>query len=325
MRILAKKVRLPFILSLCLCLMFTLSACGKTTDDTSALAPTENTQSTGNVTEQSETSNTEKIDNPVSENADATEASPVSGETEEYSSVLVIYFSHTGTTKGVSEYLHELVGGDLIEIETVNPYPEGYSDALDPAKQEQRENARPEIANEIEHFDSYESGSVLLVTTNDGDMDNVMTISWQMVMDFSPHIAITTGGWNESFETILKTKECCICVPAFDMVETVVGVGTVHGSDYDKFSAFGLDRAKAKKVKAPVISNCLAAIECKLEDYIERHGILVFKGVQLWENLDKEERRVIHANGDGTFFADGEFVNLRDKMRQWVPEGSERF
>ena len=156
MRILAKKVRLPFILSLCLCLMFTLSACGNTTDDTSALAPTENTQSTGNVTEQSATSNKEKIDEPVSENVEATEASPVSWETEEYNNVLVVYFSHTGTTKGVSEYLHELVGGDLIEIEPVNPYPEGYSDALDPAKQEQRDNARPEIANEIEHFDSYE-------------------------------------------------------------------------------------------------------------------------------------------------------------------------
>jgi flavin reductase (DIM6/NTAB) family NADH-FMN oxidoreductase RutF len=173
-------------------------------------------------------------------------------------------------------------------------------------------------------FTYLESGAVLLVTTNDGTNDNVMTISWQMVMDFTPHIAITTGGWNESFETILKTKECCICVPAFDMVETVVGVGTVHGSDCNKFDAFGLDRAKAKKVKAPVITNCLAAIECKLEDYIEQHGILVFKGVQLWENLDKEERRVIHANGDGTFFADGEFRNLRNEMSQWVPEGSER-
>ena len=77
-------------------------------------------------------------------------------------------------------------------------------------------------------------------------------------------------------------------------------------------------------MKAPIIPDCIAAIECKLEDYIEQHGILVFKGVQLWENPDKEERRLIHANGDGTFFADGEFRNLREEMRQWVPEGSER-
>ena len=173
-------------------------------------------------------------------------------------------------------------------------------------------------------FTYLESGAVLLVTTNDGKKDNVMTISWQMVMDFVPHIAISTGGWNESFETILKTKECCICIPTFDMIEKVVGIGTVHGSECDKFKRFSLRRAKAAKIKAPLITDCIAAIECKLEDYIEPHGILVFRGIQLWENQGKKERRVFHANGDGTFFADGEFRNLREEMQQWVPEGSER-
>ena len=173
-------------------------------------------------------------------------------------------------------------------------------------------------------FTYLESGAVLLVTTNDGKKDNIMTISWQMVMDFVPHIAISTGGWNESFETILKTKECCICIPTFDMIEKVVGIGTVHGSECDKFKRFSLRRAKAAKIKAPLITDCIAAIECKLEDYIEPHGILVFRGIQLWENRGKDERRVFHANGDGTFFADGEFRNLREEMQQWVPEGSER-
>ena len=95
-----------------------------------------------------------------SDTEDQTTPTATEGESltdDEYSKVLVVYFSHTGTTRGVSEYLHEVVGGDLVEIEPVNPYPEGYSDALDPAKQEQRENARPEIANVIEHFDSYET------------------------------------------------------------------------------------------------------------------------------------------------------------------------
>ena len=173
-------------------------------------------------------------------------------------------------------------------------------------------------------FTYLESGAVLLVTTNDGTKDNVMTISWQMVMDFTPHIAISTGEWNESFETILKTKECALCIPSFDMIEKVVGIGVIHGSECDKYDRFGLGKAKAAKVKAPIITDCLAAVECKLEDYIEHHGLLVLKGIQLWENPEKSDRRVIHANGDGTFYADGEFRNLREEMRQWVPEGSER-
>ena len=69
-------------------------------------------------------------------------------------------------------------------------------------------------------FTYLESGAVLLVTTNDGERDNVMTISWQMVMDFTPHIAISTGAWNESFGTLLKRRECCICVPTFNSRKT---------------------------------------------------------------------------------------------------------
>ncbi len=71
--------------------------------------------------------------------------------------VLVVYFSHTGKTKPVAEYIHGLVGGDLVRLEPLTPYPEGYSAALDPAKQEQRENARPKLKNTFGHFDSYQT------------------------------------------------------------------------------------------------------------------------------------------------------------------------
>lgn len=174
-------------------------------------------------------------------------------------------------------------------------------------------------------FTYLESGSVLLVTTHDGKKDNVMTISWQMVMDFTPRIALCTGSWNESFDTILRTKQCCLCVPAVDMIKKVVGIGTIHASECDKFKHFHLKKQKPAKVKAPIITDCLAAIECKLVDYVEQHGILVLKGIQLWENPRKKEKRVIHANGDGTFFADGKFYNLREEMRDRLPEGVERF
>lgn len=44
-----------------------------------------------------------------------------------------------------------------------------------------------------------EPGPVVLVTTFDGQRNNVMTISWTMAIDFAQHIAITTGPWNHSF------------------------------------------------------------------------------------------------------------------------------
>jgi flavin reductase (DIM6/NTAB) family NADH-FMN oxidoreductase RutF len=38
-------------------------------------------------------------------------------------------------------------------------------------------------------FTLMESGPVVLVTTHDGHSDNIMTISWTMVLDFTPRLA----------------------------------------------------------------------------------------------------------------------------------------
>ena len=46
-------------------------------------------------------------------------------------------------------------------------------------------------------FTLMESGPVVLVTTHDGEKDNIMTISWTRVVDFTPLFAITTGTWND--------------------------------------------------------------------------------------------------------------------------------
>ena len=90
-------------------------------------------------------------------NTESNSAEPSESETAEpENNVLVIYFSHTGTTKEVAAYLHTLVGGDLVELIPVDAYPAGYSAALDPAKQEQRKNARPKIKDPLESIDSYD-------------------------------------------------------------------------------------------------------------------------------------------------------------------------
>ena len=72
-------------------------------------------------------------------------------------------------------------------------------------------------------FTLMESGPVVLVTTHDGQKDNIMTISWTMVMEFTPVFAITTGEWNHSFAALRKYKECVIAIPTVDMLDKVVG------------------------------------------------------------------------------------------------------
>lgn len=69
---------------------------------------------------------------------------------------LVAYISRTGTTQGVAEAIYDVVGGDIIKLETVNAYPEAYDDVLAQAKSELQEDIRPDIATEIKNMDEYD-------------------------------------------------------------------------------------------------------------------------------------------------------------------------
>ena len=98
-------------------------------------------------------------------------------------------------------------------------------------------------------FTLLEPGPVVFITTNDEKKNNIMTISWTMVMDFTPIFAITTGAWNHSYTALRKTRECVIAIPTVDIIDQVVGVGTCSGADTDKFEKFGLTAVKGKHVK----------------------------------------------------------------------------
>jgi flavin reductase (DIM6/NTAB) family NADH-FMN oxidoreductase RutF len=170
-------------------------------------------------------------------------------------------------------------------------------------------------------FTLMESGPVVLVTTNDGMKDNIMTISWTMVLDFTPVFAITTGEWNYSFKALRKTKECVISIPTVDMLDKVVGIGTCSGADTDKFAKFKLTPLKGRIVKAPLIKECFANIECKVTDIVKKHNIVVLEGVAAYFDTTRKEKRTVHAVGDGTFIVDGRKLSRKKMMASKIPNG----
>jgi flavin reductase (DIM6/NTAB) family NADH-FMN oxidoreductase RutF len=170
-------------------------------------------------------------------------------------------------------------------------------------------------------FTLMESGPVVLVTTSDGKKNNIMTISWTMVMDFTPIFAMTTGPWNYSFAALQKSKECVISIPTVDMIDKIVGVGTCSGADTDKFEKFKLTPGKGKHVQAPLIKECLANIECKVIDIVKKHNIVVLEGVAAYFDNSRKEKRTVHAVGDGTFIVDGRKLNRKKMMWSKLPTG----
>ena len=70
--------------------------------------------------------------------------------------VLVAYFSWGGTTRRMAQAIETVTGGDIFEIEPVNPYPTDYTPCTEVALEEKNNNARPEIKNRVDNWDEYD-------------------------------------------------------------------------------------------------------------------------------------------------------------------------
>lgn len=170
-------------------------------------------------------------------------------------------------------------------------------------------------------FTFIEPGPVIMITTFDGKKNNIMTISWNMVMDFTPQFAILTGPWNHSYKALVKTKECVISIPSVAISKKVIQIGACSGKDTDKFKKFNLIPLKAKCVKAPLIKESLANIECRVADHIKKHNIFVLDGIAAWINDKIKEKRIFHAVGNGTFTVEGRRINHKKLMLNKLPDG----
>lgn len=70
---------------------------------------------------------------------------------------LVVYFSESGNTRNMANIIHELTGGDLVEIEMQTPYSDNYSTLLEQAEQDLIANARPPLRTRIGNMDEYDT------------------------------------------------------------------------------------------------------------------------------------------------------------------------
>jgi flavin reductase (DIM6/NTAB) family NADH-FMN oxidoreductase RutF len=165
-----------------------------------------------------------------------------------------------------------------------------------------------------------EPGPVVLVTTAHKGRPNIMTMSWHMMMEFMPPlIGCIVGPWDYSFKALRATGECVIAIPTVDLASKVVDIGNCSGQDVDKFEAFGLTPVPAKKVAPPLVAECLANLECRVVDtsLVGKYRLFILEVVKAWTDPKRQERRTIHANGDGTFVVDGRTINLKKKMVKW--------
>ena len=147
---------------------------------------------------------------------------------------------------------------------------------------------------------------------------NIITLAWSMPTSHEPPmVAISIAPRRLSHRIIEETGEFVVNVPTMDIVKETLFCGRVSGRRHDKFREAPLTRLPARKVRAPIIKECVAHLECKLRRKVKTGDHTLFIGEVVASYVDEgiftrtfkidRMKPVFHIGGD-------DFATLSDKV-----------
>ncbi len=132
---------------------------------------------------------------------------------------------------------------------------------------------------------------------------NIIAVSFCMpVSKEPPLIACAIGRNSYSSELIKSNKEFIVNIPPDELKSKIYYCGFHSGYQVDKFKETGLTPQPARMVKAPIIGECVAHMECKVRQEIETGDKNLFIGevIEAYadEVLVRREGSIEYAKGD---------------------------
>ena len=70
--------------------------------------------------------------------------------------VLVVYLSRTNNTKAIAEFIHQRLGGTVVAVELVNPYPADYEATVQQVARENETGYLPPLKTKIDRIEQYD-------------------------------------------------------------------------------------------------------------------------------------------------------------------------
>jgi flavin reductase (DIM6/NTAB) family NADH-FMN oxidoreductase RutF len=164
-------------------------------------------------------------------------------------------------------------------------------------------------------------GPVALVSTFYKERPNVCAAAWVTPLD-SALLAVVISDENYSFRCIKGTGEFVLNIPNRALVKKVVGCGSVSGEQCDKFSKFGLTPLPARKVRAPLVGECIGHLECRVvrgeERLAKKYNLFIARVVaaaaerglfrRMWNVRDPRARTLHHLGGNAFAVPSGVMV-----------------
>lgn len=143
---------------------------------------------------------------------------------------------------------------------------------------------------------------LITCSSSEGD-SNIIAVSFCMpVSKAPPMLACAIGHAAYSCQIIEQTREFVVNVPTQDLKSEIYYCGFHSGRQVKKFQEIGLTPQPARAVRAPIIKECVAHMECRVEQVTDTGDKRLFIGNVLEayadEDLVQDLQRVEYAAGD---------------------------
>jgi len=120
---------------------------------------------------------------------------------------------------------------------------------------------------------------VTVVSVKSKDEINAMTASWASPVSFSPPlITVNISPGRATHNMIAESGKFVLNLLAEDQMKLAEYLGSCSGRDTNKFEEGGIEYAVGGKTDAPLISGCVASLECELYDKIKAGDHTIFVG-----------------------------------------------
>jgi flavin reductase (DIM6/NTAB) family NADH-FMN oxidoreductase RutF len=131
--------------------------------------------------------------------------------------------------------------------------------------------------------------TVLVSCAGRNGKPNIITLAWAMPTSINPPlVAISVAPKRHSYRLIEETKEFVVNIPTMDILDETLFCGRTSGKNHDKFKETGLTKSRSRKVKPPIIKECVAHLECKLHSQFTTGDHTIFVGKIVVAYADKE-------------------------------------
>ncbi len=162
--------------------------------------------------------------------------------------------------------------------------------------------------------------TVLVSCVGKDGKPNIITLAWAMPTSINPPlVAVSIAPRRHSHSLIEETGEFVVNIPTMEILDATFYCGRVSGRDHDKFKEAKLTPMPARRVKPPIIKECVAHLECKLHSQFKTGDHTIFVGEIIGAYANKEcftsaggydlekARMIFHLGGD-------EFATLQPKI-----------